>query len=154
MTDQLDLDKTLEELRKLLHEYSDLAIDFAAQHNLTEHAHQIHELKAKLDHLKYLLAEQQNNDEMNNKNFLNHHAMALQHAIGHHFLMEQELAIAAADAEAFEEEMRELKEVYKELWQMYERLREQQEMKQHLEQQTLANATPYPSPFGSHRDEE
>lgn len=155
MPDQIDLDKTLEELRKLLHEYSDLAINVATQHHLTEHIHQLHELKAKVDRLKYLVAERQNNDETNHKNFLAHHALALRHAVDHHFLMANHLETVETDTEIFEEEMRDLAEMYKQLWQLYDRLCLEQEMKQHLEQQVqIAKPTAYPSPFGSHRNEE
>lgn len=145
---QIDLDKTLEELRQLLHDYSDLAIDLAARHNL-EQLHKIHELKAKADHLKYLLAENQNTEAANNKNFLQHHAAALQHAVNHHFILERHLALALTDATEYEAETRELAEIYKALWRVYQILREQQEMKQHLQPQAQTK----PELFGSRHDD-
>src|SRR5690606_3669704 len=96
------------------------------------HAHHIHELKAKLDHLKYLTQEKQNNDDANQKNFLAHHAFAIQHALNHHFFMESQLAaVELADA-LYEAQLKELQEIHRELQRLYEQLRTQQEMKEHL----------------------
>ncbi len=148
MNDPTDLDHTLKNLRELMHQYHELALEYLDHHDAKEQRHHLHELKAKLEHLQYLLDESQDNEEEKKKHFLQHHAETIRHALDHQFHINRHIAAHEFnESSEFYAVQEELREVHKQLWHLYEKLRHEKEMEEHLKHQ--AQATPGPNPYST-----
>ncbi len=152
-TEQIDLDEALGELRTLLHEYGDLAKELLNHHNMKEGNHYLHELKARLDHLKYMLDES-NDEAERKKHFLREHAEAVQHAINHmHHVRLLDAELHSVEAEEQYALIEELKSAYHKLEELYEKLQRRKELQEYFEHHAHVRPGATFYPLGSDNQE-
>jgi len=132
MAEDINLDEALADLRELLHKYNDFAKEILDHHNTIETHHHSHELRAQLEHLKYMLDEDGNEKSERKDHFLKEHLEAINHVKNHmqHFRLHMgHEAFEAAEQRALIEA---LKNAYLELKELYDKLREQKDLQEYF----------------------
>lgn len=147
MVEKINIDEGLATLRELLHKYNECAKEFLDHHNAKEANHHLHELKAQLEHLKFMLHEDNNEKDERNKHFLKEHLEAVNHAINHMHHVRLHLEHEAFEAAEEHELIQDLKKAYHELKELYDKLHRQKELQEYFERHAHVRpgATFYPS---------
>lgn len=147
MSENVNLDETLANLRELLNKYNECAKEFLNHNNVKEANHHLHELKAQLAHLKFMLHEDNNEKSEHKKDFLKEHVEAVNHAINHMQHLRLHMEHEAIEAAEHYELIEELKNAYHELKELYDKLHRQKELQEYFEHHAHVRpgATFYPT---------